>query len=178
LPYQTISTRTAYQGIICRVDIDEITLPNGKTGLREIDKRGGAAAVLPINADGDAVLVRQYRHTAKKNVLEIPAGMLDADEDPLACAARELEEETGFKSNDLTHMFSIYPSIGALDEIVHIYKAINLTDGKQNPDPEEFIEVEVYPIHKAVEMIFSGEIIDGKTIAAILAHYCVVSSTA
>jgi ADP-ribose pyrophosphatase len=169
LAYETVESKTVYEGIIMDIKIDRITLPDGRTALREIAVRGGAAAVLPVDADNNIVFVRQYRHTARKPVLEIPAGMLDDGEDPLDCAVRELEEETGYKSDDVTHMFSMYPSIGLVSEILYIYKAVNLYEGTQKFDPDEFIEVVKYPLKQAVEMIRNGEIIDGKTIAAVLA---------
>jgi len=101
---------------------------------------------------------------------EIPAGMLDDGEDPLVCAAREMEEETGYRSNNVAHMFSMYPKIGCSNSVVHVYKAENLYEGVQNLDPEEFIEVAKFPLKKAVEMILSGEIIDAKTIAAVMTY--------
>jgi len=188
MAYKIIKSEPIYKGKIVELKIDTITLPNGKEALREIDVLGEAAAVMPIDADGNVVFVRQYRHPValspyasklkarerKGMALEIPAGIVDDGEDPLVCAARELEEETGFKSDNITHLFSMYPSIGFCTQVVHIYKAENLYQGKQSLDPEEFIEVEKYSFEKSVEMVFNGEIIDGKSIAAIMAHWGII----
>jgi len=170
MPYETISTKQVFNGKILDVKVDTIMLPNGKTALREVITQAGAAAILPVDSNGNVILVQQYRHPIGAMAWEIPAGMMDDGEDPLVCAAREMEEETGYKSDNITRMFSMYPKIGCSNSIVHIYKAENLYEGSQNLDPEEFIEVAKFPIKKAAEMIFSGKIIDAKTIAAVMAY--------
>ena len=170
MAYEVVDSKITHNGLIIDVSIDTITLPDGRTAKRETVLRGNAAAILPIDADGNIVLVRQYRHAAKQMALEIPAGMLDDGEDPLACAAREMEEETGYKSDNISLMFSIYPSMGYFTEIIHIYKAEGLYQGSQNFDSDEFIEVVKMPLAKAVELIYSGGIVDAKSICAIMAY--------
>ena len=170
MAYQITNSKTTYNGIIVDVTVDTITLPDGNTTTRETVIRGNAAAILPIDENNNVVLVKQYRHAAKRLTLEIPAGMLDDGEDPLICATREMEEETGYKSNNISLMFSIYPAMGFCTEIIHIYKAENLYEGKQNFDPDEFIEVIKMPLTEAVKLIHNGEIVDGKSICAIMAY--------
>lgn len=169
-PYETIKRIELLKGNIVDVVRDTITLPDGRTADREVVLHGDAAAVLPIDKEGNIIFVRQYRHPVGKEVLEIPAGMLEAGEDPQICAARELEEETAYKSNKITFMFSMYSSIGFCNEKLHVYLAEDLQDGSLNLDEDEFVTVERYSLEKALDMIFNNEIYDGKTIAAVLAY--------
>ena len=159
-----------YSGNIVDVVHDTITLPNGRNALREVVRHPGGAAVLPIDNDGNVVLIRQYRHPLGCVVLEIPAGMLNAGETPRECAVRELEEETGYTSANVRPLAQISPSPGYLNERIHIYLATDLSVSEQNLDEEEFIEVEVYPLDEAVRMVFDGRIVDSKTVVAILAY--------
>ena len=143
MAYELKNSRTEFEGHICSVKIDEIVLPNGKTAKREIVVRGNAAAVVPVDNDGKIILIRQYRHATGKEVLEIPAGMLEDNEDPELCAVRELEEETAYKAGKITKICSMYASIGFCTEILYLYIAEDLSEGKLNLDPEEFIEIEI-----------------------------------
>ena len=169
-PYETMESAIVYEGAIVDVKRDRIALPNGGTALREIVLRGEAAAILPVDSDGRVVLVRQYRHAVGKIVTEIPAGMLDAGEDPRECAIRELREETGLTASRVDPLFKMNSAIGFCSEAIYIYEARGLTSGETDPDDEEFIEVVKLPLDEAVGMIFAGEITDGKTIAALLAY--------
>ena len=170
MPYEVLNSKTTYNGVIVNVTVDTLTLPDGSTTKRETVIRGNASAILPIDNNGNIILVKQYRHAAKRLTLEIPAGMLDDGEDPLLCAAREMEEEIGYKSDNITLLFSTYPALGFCTEIIHIYKAEDLYAGKQNFDSDEFIEIIKMPLTKAVELIHNGEIVDGKSICAIMAY--------
>lgn len=145
-------------------------MPNGKETQREIVIRGGASVIVPIDEDDNIVFVKQYRHPAKEEVLELPAGMFEKGEDPLICAERELEEETSYKSGKTTFILKMYPSIGMCTEILYIYLAENLSQGQFNLDEDEFVTVEKYSLDEAVNKIFSGEIIDSKTIVGIFAY--------
>ncbi len=165
-----LKSEKVFDGRIIDVVHDVITLPDGREAVREIVVHGGAAAIIPINDKGEIIFVRQYRHPARQNVLEIPAGTLEKDEDPLLCATRELEEETGFKAKKFEHITSMYSAIGFCTEVLHLYIATELYDGVVHLDEDEFVSVETYTLEKAVEMIFSGEIIDAKTIVAILCY--------
>jgi len=170
-PYQVVNSETVYNGKIVDVVHDTITLPNGKTALREIVKHADGAAILPIDSDGNIILIRQYRHPVGEMVLEIPAGMLDDGEDHLTGAARELEEEIGYTSSNIRFLSKICPTIGFCDEFIYIYLATDLVKSKQNLDDDEFIELEVYTPDEALSMIANGTIYDAKTVTAVLA-YC------
>ncbi len=166
-----VDSKEVFKGKIIDVFHDIISLPDGRTALREIVKRGSASAVLPIDGDGNIIFVRQYRHPAGDCVLEIPAGIIEEGEDPLLCAKRELEEETSFKTENIRLLTKTYSAIGFCDEQIYIYLAENLEKGKFNLDEDEFIEVEKYSLDEAVEMVFDGRIVDSKTMIAVLAYY-------
>lgn len=168
-PYEILNSKIVFEGKVLSVKNDEIYLPNEKTTFREVVLRGDAAAVVPIDEEGNVILVKQYRHPAKKEILEIPAGMIDEGEEPKICAIRELEEETSFKTDDLIHLTTIYPAIGFCTEKIYIYLAQNLKKGQFNFDEDEFITVKKYPLEEAIELIYKGEIIDSKTIVGLLA---------
>lgn len=167
LEHKTVSRDEIYQGAIISVVKDTITLPNGKTAERELVLHNGAAAVVPVDEEGNIFFVRQYRHSTGKELLEIPAGTLEAGEDPLECAKRELEEETGYKASEFYHIFSIYTAVGFCTEKIHIYLAKGLHEGEQNLDEDEFVNVEKHSLNEALEMIFDGRIEDAKTISGI-----------
>ncbi|MDR1532802.1 MAG: NUDIX hydrolase [Clostridiales bacterium] len=169
-PYSLIESKETYRGKIITVNMDTIMLPNGERTVREIVRRGGAAAVLPVDANGNIIFVRQYRHPARAFTLELPAGMLDEGEEPEACARRELEEETGMVAGEIRPFFKMYPTIGLCDETLHLFLASDLRQGTQHTDPDEFVEVERYSPEEAAAMIFDGRIMDGKTIAGVLAY--------
>ena len=170
-PYETIKSSITYRGQIVDVKQDIIALPNGNSACREVVIRGPAAAILPVDDNGNVILVRQYRHPITKMSLEIPAGVLDEGEsDPKSCAIRELEEETGLKAGSVNFLMKIHTTIGFCTEEIYIYLARGLTEGQTCYDDEEFIEIEKYTLHEAVSKIFSGEITDSKTIAALLAY--------
>lgn len=176
LEHKTISREEIYKGAIVSLVKDTITLPNGKTTQREVVLHTGAAAVVPIDDEGNIVLVRQYRHPAGKELLEIPAGLLETGEDPLECAKRELEEETGYKASEFSHILSMYTAVGFCTEKIHIYLAKGLYEGKQNLDEDEFVNIERYTLNEALEMIFDGRIEDGKTVCGILAAKKLIES--
>lgn len=165
-----VKSEEVFKGKIIDVYHDTISLPDGRTALREIIKRGSAAAIVPVDSDGNIILVKQYRHPVGNCVLEIPAGMIEDGEDPLVCAKRELEEETSFKTNDLKFLTKMYSAIGFCDEQIYIYLADNLSQGSFNLDEDEFIEVEKYSLEDAISMIFNGKIVDSKTMVGILAY--------
>ena len=168
--YKTIDEKTIFEGIVVDISLDTIVLPNGKTAKREVVEHDGGAAILPIDDEGNVILIRQYRHPLKKKLLEIPAGMVEPHEDHKACATRELEEEVGVVAKNVEYLCHIAPSVGYCSEIIHIYLGRGLEKGKQNLDPEEFIEIEKYPFEDALKMCLSGEIVDAKTIVSILAY--------
>ncbi|MCI1930445.1 MAG: NUDIX hydrolase [Clostridia bacterium] len=167
--YETVESELKYKGRVLDVYQDKVMMPNGRIAKRENIVRGLAAAIIPVDEDENMYFVRQYRHAADKLVLEIPAGMLEKDEEPKIAAARELEEETGFKAGKLTYICNTYMDIGICTSKVYFYIAEKLKTGKQHLDIDEFIEIEKYSVDEAVKMIFDGKIEDAKTMAGILA---------
>lgn len=167
-PYETIDSNVVFNGKIIDVKVDTITLPDEKTTKREVVIRGDAVGIVPIDCDGNVILVKQYRHPAKDIILEIPAGMLEKGEKPIECAKREFEEETSFKAKELIHITTMYPAVGFCTEKIHIYLAKELEKGEFNFDDDEFIEVIKMPLDKAIDMIYTGEIIDSKTMVGLL----------
>ncbi len=150
---------------------DTLKLPDGRITVYETLLHKGAAAVVPVLDDGRILLVRQYRHAIGRISLEIPAGGRNStDEDFMTAAARELEEETGYKSDDLKHLITIITAIAYCDEKIEVYVAGNLKRSKQNLDPDEYIEIEAYEPRVLSDMILKGQIQDSKTIAAIMSY--------
>lgn len=131
----------------------------------------GAAAVVPVRADGKILMVRQYRNAVDRFTLEIPAGGKNgADEPPYACAMRELEEETGYKTDKLEHLIDIYTTVAFCNEKISVYVADKLIPSRQNLDEDEFIDVEAVSVEDLTAMILEGTIMDAKTVSAILAY--------
>ncbi len=164
-------TRRIFKGRVVTLDIDTVTLPNGATIELEMIHHPGAAAVVPMKEDGTVILIRQYRHAAGGYIYEIPAGKLHPGEDPKLCAARELQEEIGYRADSLVLLTSILTTPGFTDEVIHIYKGIGLTKGKQDLDHDEVIEIVELPLEKALAQIIDGTIRDGKTIVGLQTAY-------
>ncbi|NLK21724.1 MAG: NUDIX hydrolase [Epulopiscium sp.] len=174
--HETINRKEIYKGKIISLVQDIISLPNGKTAKRDVVLHNGAAAIVPMDESGNILFVRQYRQPVGEEILEIPAGTLEEGEEPLECAKRELEEETGYKANEFTHICSMYTAVGFCTEIIHIYLGTDLIMGKQNLDEDEFVNVEKYPFNEAMKMIFDGRIKDSKTISGILGANHIMNS--
>ena len=165
-----LGRKEVYTGKIINLVQDQLQTPEGKIVNWDLILHNGAAAIIPVDSDGNIILVRQYRNAADSSVLEIPAGKLEGVEDPIECAKRELEEETGYSSNEIEFLIDFYPSIGYSNEKIYVYVARDLSQTNQNLDEDEFVEVEKYTLDEIVEMILSGVINDSKTISAIFAY--------
>lgn len=163
-----------YQGTILDIYKDTMDIGNGK--MEEWDfvaHRKGAACILPVFSDGRILMVRQYRNALERDTLEIPAGSRDSvNEDTMVCAVRELEEETGYKSNKVSKLLELRTTVAFCDEMVDVYLAEDLYPGKQHLDDAEDIKVETYELKELLDMIYSGKMQDAKTVAAILAYAC------
>lgn len=164
LEEKKINSNRIYSGKILNVDVDEVELPNGEKSVRECVRHCGGAAVI-LEKDGKILLVKQFRYLYNKAVYEIPAGKLEAGEDPYTGAARELEEETGYRAK-LKKEFEMYPSPGYTDEVIHVFRALSYEYVGQKLDEDEFLNCEFLSIGQIDKMIESGEICDGKTLAA------------
>ena len=164
-----MQTKQIYTGIVINLNVDTVTLPNGLTVDLEMVRHPGAAAVVPLKDDGTVILIRQFRHAVGGFIYEIPAGKLHTGEDPMVCAARELEEEIGYRAGRLDLLSSIYTAPGFTDEVIHIYKATKLTAGRQHLDRDEVLEVIEIPLSEAIRMIETGVIRDAKSIVGLQA---------
>ena len=157
-----------HEGRVFKLQKENITLPNGVTLDIDIIRHPGASAIVPISEAGDVVLIRQYRHAVGGFIWEIPAGTLNKGETPLACASRELVEETGFSAQVFEELGEIFPVPGYSDECIHLFLAKGLGKARQNLDRDELLDVHQVPFDEAIEMIGTKKILDGKTIAGLL----------
>ena len=167
-----IKRELVYKGSILDIYKDTMQLPNGKTEEWDyVAHRMGAAAVLPVLPDGRIVMVRQYRIALERETLEIPAGCRDSlTEDTLVSASRELEEETGYHSDDISFLISLKTTVAFCNESIDVYLAKNLVKGEQHLDDAEAIEVEIYSLDELCDMIYKGQLQVSKTVSAILAY--------
>lgn len=164
-----ITSELIFDGKIVHLYRDEIELPDGKPGVREVIRHLGAVCVVPLTENNEVICVRQYRYPIGRVMLEIPAGKLDSkEEDPYEAAMRELREETGATCEKLTFLGVYYPSPAILDECIRMYMAKDLSFGDTDPDEDEFIDTVKIPLDELCEKIACGEVQDGKTQAAVL----------
>lgn len=168
--YSRVDRILMHKGVIVDFYADKVKIPNGNIATWDFIKHKGAAAIVPVDEDGKILMVRQFRNAIDRDTLEIPAGGLEPGEDTRVCAARELEEETGYRSEHVEHLIDMYTTVAFCNEKIDIYYATNLIPSKQNLDEDEFINVERYSIDELTQMILEGKIQDGKTISAILAY--------
>ena len=165
---KTLETRELFRGRILRLEVDRVELEDGSVSSREVVRHPGGAAILPLDADGQVTLVRQFRYAFGQELLEIPAGKLEPGEDPKTAAIRELEEECGLVAGAVTDLGCIYPSVGYDDEIIYLYLARDLRPTEARPDAGEFVSLERYPLSTLAEMAESGVLRDAKTVTAVL----------
>lgn len=167
---KTIARKKIFDGKIISLQVDDVRLPNGQTSKREIIKHSGAVAVIPITEDGKIIFVEQYRKPLEKPLVEIPAGKLEPGEKPHITAVRELEEETGYTTDDLTYITSFYTSPGFADEIMYIYlaKQLKLLENPVALDDDEFVEKVVLSLDEAKQYVKEERIHDAKTAYALL----------
>ena len=162
--------RQIYAGRILTLRLKYLPQPDGSRHLREIVEHAPGAAAVALDEQGQVLLVRQSRPAVGARVLELPAGLIDAGEQPIDCARRELEEETGYAATHLEKLVSFYTSPGFTDELIHIFVATRLTETAVNHDEEEEIELVRLPLPAAIERVVQGEISDAKTVAGLLAY--------
>ena len=168
--YSRLDRILMHKGVIVDFYADKVQIPNGNVATWDFIGHKGAAAIVPVDEDGKILMVRQYRNAIDRYTLEIPAGGLEPGEDTKFCAARELEEETGYRSEHVEHLIDMYTTVAFCNEKIDIYYATDLIPSKQNLDEDEFINVERYSVEELTQMILNGTIQDGKTISAILAY--------
>ena len=167
-----MSSRRVYSGRVISVDIDAVCFPNGASGDLEMVRHPGASAVVPFlddprSPDPRIILIRQYRYAADGFVHEIPAGRLDNGEEPAACAARELREETGYSAKELIPLTTFYTTPGFTDERIHLFAATGLSEGQSQLESDEILDLVHVPMSRAMQMIQTGELVDGKTMVGL-----------
>lgn len=174
--FKRLDRELVYHGAIVDFYKDTVQVPNGNIVKWDFIGHKGAAAVVPVREDGKLLMVRQYRNALDRYTLEIPAGGLNGEKEPTRdAAARELEEETGYRSDALEWLLTIRTTVAFCNEKIDIYVARNLIKTRQHLDEDEFIHVEAYSIDELSRMILEGKIEDSKTIAAIMSYkdkYC------
>jgi ADP-ribose pyrophosphatase len=172
---QLISSEVVYQGSLFRVLHDKLIEPGGKKSERDIIRHNGSVVILAVDKSGSKkdpyiVMERQYRHAAQQFLWELPAGKLDAGEDPLAGAQRELEEETGYRAKKWKPLVEYYGSPGFLGESMKVFLAEGLMAGDAHPEDDEDIEFRLVRLSEVVKMIEKGAIKDGKTLCSALLY--------
>lgn len=165
---KTMKSEKIYKGKMVNLRIDTVELPDKKYSKREIVEHPGSVGIIPITDDEHIILVKQYRKPVEKNLLEIPAGKIEINEEPKETALRELHEETGFVANKLEYLLEFYTSPGFSNEKMYLFMAKELIQDKSEPGEDEYIEVLKVNIEDLINMIIRGEIVDSKTIIGIL----------
>jgi ADP-ribose pyrophosphatase len=164
-----LESTSIFSGRIINVRVDKVALPNGYVSTREIVEHSEAVAIVPLDENGDVLLVRQYRLACEEALLEVPAGGMDPDDDePLAAAQRELQEEIGYKAGRLEYLSGFYVAPGYCNEYIHLFLATGLTPSRLDADLDEAVEVVRMPLSEALGLITTGEIHDAKSIIGLL----------
>ncbi len=166
---KTLSTREVYSGPLLRVRDDQVEMPDGSSARRVVVDHPGAVVIAPLDGNGNVMLVRQPRYAAdQKDLLELPAGTREPNEEPLVTARRELREETGFDARQLQELGGFYTAPGFSSEYLHLYLARDLVEVGAEPDEDEFVSLEQTPLERVPQLIRSGQIEDAKSIAGLL----------
>lgn len=165
---KTLTSETIFKGKIIDLRIETVEMPEGKTAYRELVDHPGGVGVLAITNDGKIPMVKQFRKPIEDVTLEIPAGKLDKNEKPSECGIRELKEETGYEADEIISLGYLYPSPGFANEVTHVFFAKGLVRGKDNPDDDEFLDVQEFTVEEVEKMIYNNEINDAKTLVAFL----------
>lgn len=167
--FKVIDSKVYYEGKVLKLQVDEIQYDStSNRGIREIAIHPGGAVIVPITNEGKFVLVKQFRYPLKKELIEFPAGKLDEKEDPFICAKRELKEETGYESDEISYLGKIYTAPGYCTELLYIYLAKNLKSGNHSREEgEREMQILELNFQDVVELIKNEEIVDSKTISAL-----------
>jgi len=176
--YKVKKSEILFRGKVFDLQVDELEYNSGNKGIREIAVHPGGAVVVPVKDDNKIVMVSQFRYPFQKFLLEMPAGKLDKNEDPLVCATRELEEETGYKSKSIIKLGSICTTPGFCTEVLHIFLAEGLVPGNHNREEGEHgMEVHELTLEEIEQKILAGEIIDAKSISGVLLYKLYIKPT-
>ncbi|HNQ93474.1 MAG TPA: NUDIX hydrolase [Anaerolineales bacterium] len=168
MPFELLRSETLLQGRVFRIRRDTLKTPDGRETKFEIIEHGGSVVIIPVDEHGNMYFVRQYRHAAGMDLLELPAGTRDGDEPYEECAAREIREETGMEAGKLQKVGEFFLAPGYSSEFMEVYLATDLKHNPLEADDDEFLSVEKYPVRQAIEMAERGEMPDAKSLAALL----------
>lgn len=168
MPFQLIRSETLLEGRAFKIRRDFLKTPDGRETSLEIVDHGGSVVVIPVDDEGNLLFVRQYRHAAKADLLELPAGTRDDEEPYEKCAEREIREETGMEAGKLQKVGEFYLAPGYSTEFMVVFLATGLRENPLQADDDEFLQVEKIPVKKAIEMAEHGEVPDAKSLAALL----------
>jgi ADP-ribose pyrophosphatase len=169
--YKVLHRSNPFKGRVFNVVVDDVEYPSGNKSIREVAEHSGGAVVLARFPDDSVILVHQHRYPFDKFIWELPAGKLNPGEDPLHCAQRELEEETGFLAESWEKLTAIYTTPGFCSEVLHIYMASGLSEapgGRKLEEGELTMTMTIMPLEEAILMVDRNEIVDGKTICGLL----------
>jgi ADP-ribose pyrophosphatase len=167
MPFELLKSEIVYPGRAFTIRRDTLRLPDGHETRFDIVAHVGSVIILPVDEKGNLLFVRQYRHAAGLDLLELPAGTLDEGEAPEICAHREIREETGLAAGRLEHLGGFYLAPGYSTEYMHVYLATDLRPDPLEADADEFLTVEYVPLARALAIAKSGEILDAKSLAAL-----------
>jgi len=167
MPFKLVKSEVIFPGRAFTIRRDTVRLPDGRETRLDIVEHVGSVIIIPMDAKGNLLFVRQYRHAAGLDMLELPAGTLNEGESPEACAHREVREETGLAADHLEHLGGFYLAPGYSTEYMNVYMATDLRQDPLTPDADEILSVETIPVEKALELAQEGRIPDGKTLAAL-----------
>ena len=165
---RVVGEEVLWRGHFIDVDRLQVALPDGRSSHRDIVRHPGAVAIVALTDDGRICLVRQYRAALGRVTVEIPAGKLDPGEDPLDCAMRELQEETGMQAERMAFLTTIATAVGFCDELIHIYMATGLHFAESSPDADEFINVDLVELSELIDAVLDGRVEDAKTVVGAL----------
>ena len=168
MPFEFLRSETLLKGRAFAIRRDTLKAPDGRETKFDIIEHGGSVIIVPIDKDCNLLFVRQYRHAAGIDLLELPAGTLEEGEDPAVCAAREIREETGFAADKIEKIGDFYLAPGYSTEFMHVYLAQDLRHDPLEADADEFLSVEKIPFAEAIQMAERGKMPDAKSLAALL----------
>lgn len=168
MKHQTLHSESIYQGKAFGVRRDQVRMPDGHSTRLEIVEHGGAVTILPLDDQRRIWFVRQYRHPAAQELLELPAGTLEPNEPPEACAHREIREETGQAAGKMIKLGEFFLAPGYSTEYMHVFLATQLRHDPLPGDQDEFFRVEALPVDEVFQMVERGEIQDAKTLATLM----------
>ena len=167
-PEPTTESKRIYQGVVVGLRVDSVRLSDGRLATREIVEHGDSVAIVPLDAEGNVVLVRQYRKAVERSLLEVPAGGVEEGEEPVDAVRRELVEETGYAASRVEPLASFYMTPGFCTERMHAFLATGLTAGEAQPEFDESIQVVPVPLREVRDILRRGEIQDAKSIASLM----------